>query len=116
MVTYVLKYRTRGGRQRFHAIGRHGSPWTPETAREEAIRLLGEIIKGGDPTADKIAGRNAITVAELCQQYLTDVEVGRLLTRRKIAKKGSTLISDRGRIDRHIIPLLGRKSVSLGHA
>ena len=112
MVTYVLKYRTRGGRQRFHAIGRHGSPWTPETAREEAIRLLGEIIKGGDPTADKIAGRNAITVAELCQQYLTDVEVGRLLTRRKIAKKGSTLISDRGRIDRHIIPLLGRKSVA----
>ncbi|HEY0423709.1 MAG TPA: site-specific integrase, partial [Rhodopila sp.] len=32
-VTYVLKYRTVAGRQRFHRIGRHGSPWTPETAR-----------------------------------------------------------------------------------
>ena len=58
--------------------------------------------------ADKIAGRSPITVAELCRQYLIDVEAGRLLTRRKIAKKESTLISDRGRIARHIVPLLGR--------
>jgi integrase len=35
-----------------------------------------------------------------------------LLTRRKAAKTESTLISDRGRIARHIIPLLGRKSVA----
>ena len=95
-----------------YTIGRHGSPWTPETAREEAIRLLGEVVKGGDPTADKIAGRKAITVAELCRQYLADVEAGRLLTRRKIAKKESTLISDRGRIARHIVPLLGRMPVT----
>ena len=40
------------------------------------------------------------------------VEAGRLLTSRKAAKKASTLISDRGRIRRHIIPLLGRKSVA----
>jgi hypothetical protein len=60
--------------------------------------------------ADKIAGRKAFTVAALCQQYLADVEAGRLLTRRQTAKKESTLISDRGRIARHIIPLLGRKS------
>ena len=50
-------------------------------------------------------------MAELCRQYLADVEAGRLLTRRKIAKKESTLISDRGRIARHIIPLLGRMPV-----
>ena len=42
-ITYVLKYRTTDGRQRFHRLGRHGSPWTPETARTEARRLLGEI-------------------------------------------------------------------------
>ena len=34
-----------------------------------------------------------------------------LLTRRKLAKTESTLISDRGRIARHIIPLLGRMPV-----
>jgi hypothetical protein len=31
---YVLKYRFRGS-QRFYTIGRHGAPWTPETARSE---------------------------------------------------------------------------------
>ena len=41
-VAYVLKFRTAEGRQRWHTIGRHGAPWTPEMAREEARRLLGE--------------------------------------------------------------------------
>ena len=99
------------GGQRTYTIGKHGSPWSLDTARREARRVLGEVVKGADPVADKIAGRKAITVAELCQQYMVDVEAGRLLTRRKIAKTESTLISDRGRIARHIIPLLGRMPV-----
>jgi hypothetical protein len=111
-VVYVLKYRTTTGRQRFHRIGRHGSPWTPETARNEAIRLLSEIAKGGDPTADKMVSRSSTTIAGLCDLYLADAEAGRLLTRRKIAKKESTLISDRGRISRHIKPILGRMAVA----
>ena len=45
-VAYVLNYRTAEGRQRWHTIGRHGAPWTPDTAREEARRLLGEMAKG----------------------------------------------------------------------
>ena len=32
-ISYFVKYRTREGRQRWETIGRHGSPWTPETAR-----------------------------------------------------------------------------------
>jgi integrase len=47
---YVLKYRI-AGRQRFKTIGRHGSPWTPDTARREARRLLGLIASGKDPAA-----------------------------------------------------------------
>ena len=35
-----------------------------------------------------------------------------MLTRRQTSKKASTLATDRGRIDRHIIPLLGRLSVA----
>lgn len=111
-VSFILVYRTREGRQRTFTIGKHGSPWSPDTARQEARRLLGEVAKGGDPVADKIAGRKAITVAELCRQYLADVEGGRLLTRRRAAKKPSTLVTDRGRITRHIIPLLGRMAVT----
>jgi len=38
-VFYLLRYRI-NGRQRFITIGRHGSPWTPDTARSEAKRLL----------------------------------------------------------------------------
>jgi hypothetical protein len=47
---YVLKYR-HAGKQRFVTIGPHGSPWTPETARREAKRLLGAVAGGRDPRA-----------------------------------------------------------------
>lgn len=111
-VAYVLKFRTAEGRQRWHTIGRHGAPWTPDAAREEAKRLLGEVVKGGDPAAAKSAKRNAATVADLCEQYYADAAAGRLLTRRKTSKKASTLATDKGRIDRHIVPLMGRLSVA----
>jgi integrase len=111
-ISYVLFYRTREGRQRWFTIGRHGAPWTPDSAREEARRLLGGVANRADPAAEKRASRNAQTVSELCDLYLTDAETGRLVTRRRAAKKPSTLATDRGRIERHIKPLLGRRSVA----
>jgi integrase len=113
-VTYLLKYRAGGGRrgrQRWYVIGRHGSPWTPDEARQEARRILGAVAGGDDPAAERQAARSARTVAELCDLYLADAEAGRLLTKRKVAKKASTLATDRGRIERHIKPLLGRTAV-----
>jgi integrase len=106
-ISYVLIYRTAEGRQRWHTIGRHGSPWTPDTARKEAKRLLGSVAGGLDPAAIKRAKRSASSVAELCDLYLADAEAGRILTRRKAAKKPSTILTDKGRIERHIKPLLG---------
>src|SRR5215471_1252622 len=85
-VSYVLFYRTKEGRQRWFTIGRHGAPWTPESARVEARRLLGEAADGADPAADKRSQRKASTVAELCEAYLTDAKAGRLLTRSKAAR------------------------------
>ena len=110
-VFYGLKYRTAEGVQRWQTIGRHGSPWTPDTARTEAIRLLGEVAKGGDPSGDKHNRRRAMTVAELCDQYLVDAKAGKIIRRGK-TKKASTLTIDAGRIERHIKPLLGRKPVA----
>jgi integrase len=110
-ISYVLIYRTAEGRQRWHTIGRHGSPWTPDTARKEAMRLLGSVAGGLDPAALKRAKRSAQSVAELCDMYLADAEAGRILTRRKAAKKASTLVTDRGRIERHIKPLMGTMRV-----
>ena len=112
VVAYVLKSRTTEGRQRWHTIGRHGAPWTPDTARDEAKRLLGEVVKGADPAAEKQAKRKAETVTELCDAYWADAEAGRLMTRRRTAKKASTLLSDKGRIEKHIKPLLGRLKVA----
>ena len=111
-VSYVLFYRTKESRQRWFTIGRHGAPWTPESAREEAQRLLGGVAGKADPAAEKRAARNAQTVSELCDLYLSDAETGRLVTRRRTAKKASTLATDRGRIHRHIKPLLGRRAVA----
>jgi hypothetical protein len=43
---YVVQYRT-GGRVRRFTIGPHGQPWTIDTARSEAHRLLGRVAAGG---------------------------------------------------------------------
>src|SRR6266851_5850562 len=111
-VSYVLFYRTKEGRQRWFTIGKHGAPWTPESARQEAKRLLGDVAHEGDPAAEKRIARNAQTVSELCDLYFADAEAGRLVTRRRAPKKMSTLATDRGRIERHIKPLLGRRAVA----
>ena len=69
--TYVLKYRAHG-QQRFYTIGPHGSPWTPDTARREAKRLLGLVAGGKDPSDDKKQSRlqDADTLGRLVDQYL----------------------------------------------
>ena len=110
-ISYFVKYRTADGRQRWQVIGRHGV-LTPDEARDKARAILGDVVDGADPAAEKMAARKAITVAELCDLYLVDAEAGRLLTRRRGAKKAGTLLTDRGRITRHIKPLLGRMAVA----
>ena len=109
-VVYLVKYRAQGGGEaRWYTIGRHGSPWTPEKAREEALRVLGVVASGGDPAADRKAARKVVSVGELCDLYVADAEAGRVLARGKMPKKASTLAADRGRIAAHIKPLLGHK-------
>lgn len=44
--------------------------------------------------------------------YLADAQAGRLLTKRKTPKQSSTLVTDRSRIERHVKPLLGHRSVA----
>jgi integrase len=111
-ISFILKYRTTSGRQRWFTIGKLGSPWTPDLARREAQRLLLEIRRGADPTAEKLDRRTAITVEQLCRRYLADAEAGRLLIRGGQPKKPSTLATDKSRIEGHLIPLLGRLPVA----
>jgi Arm DNA-binding domain/Phage integrase, N-terminal SAM-like domain len=98
---YFLKYRV-GARQRWHTIGRHGAPWTPEEARKEALRLLGDVVRGNDPGAVRAADRKAATIEELCDVYLAEGVA---------TKKPSTIRNDRSRIECHIKPLLGHRKI-----
>jgi len=111
-VAYIVMFRNAEGRLRRMTIGRHGSPWTPDTARDEARRILGIKASGEDPAETKQQRRKASTMADLCDDYLSDAKAGKLLTRRRAAKKDSTLATDEGRIVRHIKPLLGRLPVA----
>lgn len=110
-ITFMLRYRNAEGRQRRYIIGRLGSPWTPETARAEAQRLLGEVAAGGDPAADKQARRKAETVAELCDLYVIEAKAGHILGRGGRPKKNSTIRFDEGAIRAHILPLIGARTV-----
>jgi integrase len=112
---YFVQYRFgygRRGRLRWFSIGRHGAIWkdghplTLDKARSEAKRLLGLVRNGTDPAEGRDTDKTALTVAELCDEYLKAVPT--LPTRRGTIKKASTLATDTGRIERHIKPLLGR--------
>jgi integrase len=86
------------GKQRWFNVGRYGTNKTLDEAREKAAKILGNIADKKDPAAEREEERNAITVKELCALYLKEGCA---------TKKETTLVSDRGRILRHIIPLLG---------
>ncbi len=108
--TYFLRCRVNGERQ-YISIGMHGSPWTAETARKEAQKILGRVVSGEDPNANKQSEKDNLAVAQLCDQYLEDVKAGKLLTKRGLPKTSGTILNDTGRIERHIKPLLGKKRV-----
>jgi hypothetical protein len=102
-VSYVLKYRTSAGQQRWHTIGRHGAPWTPEAARAEALRVLGEVAKGADPAGAKAAAKAAPTVAELAARFLAE--------HAEAKRKPRTAREYRRLFEKVILPALGEKRV-----
>ena len=108
--TYLVKTRV-NSRQRWFSIGRHGAPWTPDTARKEALRILGVVAEGQDLASIRDENKVTLTVTQLCKLYLQEANSGKILTKFGMPKKASTIVSDLGRIERHIKPLLGKKRV-----
>lgn len=107
--SYLVQYRARG-RTRRYTIGLHGV-WTPETARQEAKAQLGRIAQGENPAEERQLDHKSITVKELCNNYIRDLEAGLILGKGGRPKKATTIATDIGRIQRHIIPLLGSRRV-----
>ena len=100
---YVVSYRI-GRRKRRFTIGRHGSPWTPDTARREASRLLTLVGSGIDPMEAKTASRKALTVRELAERFLIEhVEAKRKPSTQKLY---TSIVS------KAIIPALGSRAVA----
>lgn len=107
---YYTDYRNKEGTRKRMSIGAHGKLTTDE-ARKLAMITLGDVLKGGDPHEERTTRRKSITVAELCDKYMKAADKGLIMGKKEQPKKASTLATDRGRIERHIKPLLGRKLV-----
>ncbi|MBE0703526.1 MAG: integrase arm-type DNA-binding domain-containing protein [Afipia sp.] len=109
--TFVVKFRTRSGRQRWLKIGIFG-PLTPERARELAKLELAKVVEGQDPASERERLRQAVTIAHLCDLYMEAAKAGLVLGRKGTPKKASTLATDKSRINAHIKPLLGHLRAS----
>lgn len=102
--TYVVQYRNSAGRTRKLALGRVGV-LTPDEARQRARKALLSVSDGGDPSAARHDRRKDLTIAELVEAYLTEGPAD------KPDKKASSWAIDASNLRRHVIPLLGRRSL-----
>jgi integrase len=97
---FMIQYRTNAGERRKPAIGRFGEI-TVEQARSIAQDLLAEVRKGKDPSAARAAARLAPTMRELCDRFIVDYSEPK--------NTMSTVASNRGYINRYILPAMGSK-------
>lgn len=102
--TYWVRYRLGRGRaalQRKRSIGQHGSPWTPDAARAEALRILSAAARGKE--ADQPSNpRPAVSVSALCDRFLADHVAAK--------RKTSTRLNYESVIDAYIRPSMGSTS------
>jgi integrase len=109
--TFVIQYRNAERRTRRFVIGQYGV-LSVELARNLAKKKLASVIDGGDPSQERRAAREGMTVAEVCDWYLGEAEAGRLLGRNRRPIKASSVAGDRSRIEQHIKPLIGTRVVA----
>lgn len=99
--SYCLKFRS-GAVQRWLTIGRHG-PFTPETARKEAQRLLAEISLGNDPVATRQQAAKSETVGQFAERYMREHAIP--------TKKPRSVEEDHRNLRLHIFPFIGKMKI-----
>lgn len=99
--SYVFQYRTPQGRTRRMTIGAVNA-MTPDGARKRANVLSAKVKnEGQDPLAEKQAAREEMTIGEMFDAYLESEAFKE--------KSRTTQSTDKGRIENHLRPLLGKK-------
>ena len=101
-LTFIVKYRM-GSSVRRHTLGKVGSPYTVDEAREAAVELLRVVKSGEDPMKAKRAYNAAITVDQLIEAYLHEGRIS------KPDKRESSWRADASVLHRHVSPLLGHR-------
>jgi len=97
---YVVKYRTKGGKQRLFTIGRHApGEWGVDRARKEAIRIKGLVRDGRDPASERDAEKVAPTLTVFAERYVAEYA--------RPHKKPRTLAEDERLLKQKILPGLG---------
>jgi integrase len=98
---FIVQKRFRGRPVRF-TIGTFGQPWSLDMARAEALRLMQTVAVGDDPrSTDRMDNAN-LTVAQLSTRYWSNGISH---------KKPTTIANEKGLLDSHILPLLGRRLI-----
>ncbi len=101
--TFVFQYRNQHNKTRRYTLGKSAKMLTLDEARQLAKNLAAEVRAGKDPQAERRKRREALTVNDLLDEYLASEKFA--------AKAETTRKTDRGRLDRHIRPLLGHQIV-----
>lgn len=102
--SYVVQYRNRqSGRSRRKTIGQHGPLMTLHQAREVARGYLADAIRGGDPVTEAQSKRQAQSMRELADQYMT--------THALTKKRPRSVKMDTSLLDRMILPEFGSRAV-----
>jgi hypothetical protein len=60
------------------------------------------VAQGDNPAEERQLNHKAITVKELCELYQNDLKASLILKKRGRPKKPTTIVTDTGRIERHI--------------
>ena len=99
---FMVAYVAHNGQRRKPAIGRYGEI-TVEQARNIAKDWLAKVRRGADPSAERTAARQALTVKELFDRFITDYSETR--------NKPATVEANRGYGKSYVIPILGHLKV-----
>jgi hypothetical protein len=106
--SFLVQYRTPEGQTRRLVLGKIGT-LTPDDARKLAKVKLTAVAAGADPSAERHAARPALTMSELCDEYLKAAKAGLVLTRFSHPKEASTIAIDVGRAERHMKQLIAQQ-------